>query len=103
MEAAAADWKTQIMFVVALVINVVLVLVISGWRKAGKVSMWQIFLLFWLVDALVPLAYQWLFTSPMALPFAALIGLLPALVIAASMALAYQREARATGTEREIA
>lgn len=38
MGAAAADWKTQIMFLVALVINVVLVLVVSGWRKAGKVS-----------------------------------------------------------------
>lgn len=90
MEAAAADWKTQIMFVVALVVNVVLLLVISGWRRAGKIRLWQVFLLFWIIDAIVPLAYQWLFTSPMSLPFAALIGLFPALVITVAVALTYK-------------
>jgi len=102
MEAAAADWKTQIMFVVALVVNVLLILLVSGWRKAGKISVWQVFLLFWIVDALVPLAYQWLFTSPMSLPFAALIGLLPALVITGSVALAYKRGAPAMAAERDV-
>lgn len=55
-----------------------------------------------MVDALVPLAYQWLFTSPMALPFAALIGPFPALVIAGSMALAYKRKDLATAGGREV-
>ncbi len=99
MEAAAADWKTQIMFVVALVVNVLLVLVVSQWRTTGKIALWQVFALFWVVDALVPLAYQWLFTSPMSVPFAALIGLFPALVITGAMALAYKRDAPSADVE----
>lgn len=91
MEAAASDWKTQIMFVVALIFNVALILPVSKWWLSRKIALWQVFLLFWLVDTVVPLLYQWIFLSPMPLPLAVLIGFFPALVIAIGIRLGYRR------------
>lgn len=91
METAAADWKTQMMFVVAFVFNVVLILLVSRRWMAHKIALWQVFLLFWLVDTVVPLGYQWIFLSPMPLPLAILIGFFPALVIAIGIRIGYKR------------
>jgi len=91
METAASDWKTQMMFVVAFVFNVILILIVSKRWIARKITLWQVLLLFWLVDTIVPLVYQLIFTSPMPLPLAALIGFFPALVIAISMRIGYRR------------
>jgi hypothetical protein len=96
METAAADWKTQMMFVVAFVFNVILILLVSRRWVNHKIALWQVFLLFWLVDTAVPLIYQWIFLSPMPLPLAILIGFFPALVIAIGIRIGYRRGA-ATG------
>ena len=96
METAAADWKTQMMFVVAFVFNVILILLVSRRWVNHKIALWQVFLLFWLVDTVVPLVYQWIFLSPMPLPLAILIGFFPALVIAIGIRIGYRRGA-ATG------
>lgn len=88
LEAAASDWKTQMMFVVAFVVNVLLVLLVSR-RIIGKIALWQVFLFFWLIDTIVPLVYQLVFTSPMPLLLAILIGFFPALVIAMGMRIVY--------------
>jgi len=90
MEAAASDWKTQMMFVVAFVVNVILILSVSKRWIAHRIALWQVFLLFWLVDTVVPLVYQWIFLSPMPLPLAILIGFFPALVIAIGIRIGYR-------------
>lgn len=91
METAASDWKTQMMFVVAFVVNVFLILLVSKRWIIHSIALWQIFLLFWLVDTIVPLVYQLIFMSPMPLPLAILIGFFPALVIAIGMRIGYRK------------
>lgn len=56
-----------------------------------KIAVWQVFLLFWLADTVVPLAYQLIFLSPMPLPLAVLIGFFPAVVIAIGIRIGYKR------------
>lgn len=91
MEAAAADWKTQMMFVVAFVFNVILILPVSRRWMTRRIALWQVFLLFWFVDTGVPSVYQLIFLSPMPLPIAILIGFFPALVIATGIRVGYKR------------
>ncbi|MGB9800798.1 MAG: hypothetical protein ACPLUL_11965 [Thermanaerothrix sp.] len=91
-EAAASDWTTQIMFVVAFVFNVVFILLLSRLWTAHKITLWQVFLLFWVVDTVVPLGYQLIFLSPMPIPLAMLMGVFPALVITIGLRLGYKRE-----------
>lgn len=90
MEAAASDWKTQMMFVVAFVVNVILIFSVSKRWIAHRIALWQVFLLFWFVDTVVPLVYQWIFLSAMPLPLAILIGFFPALVIAIGIRIGYR-------------
>jgi len=92
MESAAADWKTQLMFVVALAFNVLFILIISRRWITRKISLWQVFLLFWFLDTTVPLIYQLIFLSLMPVPLAMLIGFFPAMVITVGMLLSYKRE-----------
>lgn len=89
LETAAADWKTQMMFVVAFVVNIFLILLVSKRWVIRKIALWQVFLFFWLIDTIVPLVYQWIFTSPMPLPLAMLIGFFPALAVAIGMRVVY--------------
>lgn len=91
MQSAASDWKTQMMFVVAFVVNAVLILPVSKRWIAHRIAWWQVFLLFWLVDTVVPLVYQWIFLSPMPLPLAILIGFFPALVITIGIRIGYRK------------
>lgn len=89
MEVAASDWKTQMMFVVAFVVNILFILLVSKRWIVCKIALWQVFLLFWLIDTIVPLVYQLIFMSPMPLPLAILIGFFPATVIAIGMRIGY--------------
>lgn len=91
METAASDLKTQMMFVVAFVVNVIVILLASKRWIAHKIALWQVFLFFWLVDTVVPLVYQLIFLSPMPLPLAILIGFFPALVITIGMRIGYKK------------
>lgn len=93
MKTAAADWKTQLMFVVAFLVNTLLILLVSNRWVARKIAWWQAFLLFWFVDAAVPLVYQWIFLEPMTPPFAMMIGLFPALIITIGLRAGYKRMA----------
>jgi hypothetical protein len=91
MEAAAADLRTQMMFVVAFVVNVMAVFLISKQWLKGKISIWLIFALFWGIDTVVPLLYQLVFTAPSPLHMALLLGFFPAVIIAVSMRLNYKK------------
>jgi len=89
METAASDWKTQMMFVVAFIVNIFLILLLS--KNIHKVALWQVFLFFWFVDTITPLVYQLIFMSPMPLTLAILIGFFPAMVITISMWIGYKK------------
>jgi len=91
MEAAASDVRTQMMFVVAFVLNIILVFLVSKKRIAGKIALWQVFLFFWIIDTAVILLYQVIFLLPMPLPLALFIGFFPALIIAISMYVSYKK------------
>lgn len=90
VETAASDWRTQMMFVVAFVVNIVLVFLVSRKWTRGRMVLWHVFLFFWIADTTVILLYQLLFLSPMPVLLALLIGLFPALVIAVSMHFGYK-------------
>ncbi|MGQ9780521.1 MAG: hypothetical protein ACUVRM_11740 [Bacillota bacterium] len=90
MKAAAFDWKTQLMFVVAFFFNILFILLLSQKQAVRKIHLWKIFLLCWFVETVVPLVYQWIFLTPMPIYFAVLIGFFPALVIAIGMRLGYR-------------
>ncbi len=91
METAASDLKTQMMFVVAFVVNVVLIFLTSKKWVRGEIALWHVFLFFWIVDTAVILLYQLIFLSPMPLPLAFFVGLFPTLIIAISMHFGYKK------------
>lgn len=90
-ESAAADWKTQLMFVVAFVMNIFLIYFTSTKWVERKTELWHIFAFFWLADTAILLIYQLIFLSPMPLPLALLVGFFPALVITVAFQLSYKR------------
>ncbi len=91
MEAAASDLRSQMMFVVAFVVNIVLVFLASKKWIEGKMALWHVFLFFWIVDTAVIVLYQMAFLTPMPLLLALFIGLFPALVITMGMHIGYKK------------
>jgi hypothetical protein len=92
-QAAATDMTLQFMFVVAFAVNVLCAFLLGRLWGAGRIRLWQIFALLWLVDSLVPLLYQSLLMSPPPLHMAALLGFFPALIITATLYFGYPRPA----------
>jgi|GEM_PF-347811 len=87
---AASDVKTQLMFVVALVVNVITAFLAARAFWHGKLAVVPLFLLFWLIDTAVPLTYQALVLgSPSPLDLGLVLGFFPALIIALTIRLAY--------------
>lgn len=94
MGAAAADLRTQMMFVVALVVNVITVYFVSKLWSQGKLRIGTLFALFLGIDTTVPWLYQLIFTSPSPWPLALLLGLFPAVIVTLSIRLNYKRVVR---------
>lgn len=90
IEAAGANFKMQFMFVVAFVVNVIAVFWVARRWLAGRMKLWIVFLLFWLVDAFVPWLYQTLVFGSSFIPTAILLGLFPAVIIAISIRMNYR-------------
>jgi len=88
--AAAADLRTQMMFIVAFVVNVLIVYFISKRWLQSKLRIGTLFALFWGVDTTVPWLYQLIFTSPSPWYLALLLGLFPAVIITFSIRLNYK-------------
>lgn len=90
IEAAGANFKMQFMFVVAFVANVIAVFWVARRWLAGRMKLWIVFLLFWLVDSFVPWLYQTLVFGSSFIPTAILLGLFPAVIIAISIRMNYR-------------
>jgi hypothetical protein len=92
IEATGANFKMQFMFVVAFVVNTISVFWIARkWRTDHQLSIWTIFLLFWLIDALVPWLYQTVVFGSSFIPTAVMLGFFPAVIITLSIKMNYKR------------
>ncbi len=88
---AASDLRIQMMFVVAFVVNLIAVFCVARFWSKSRLSLGIVFLIFWLIDTIVPWLYQWVFTHPSRVHLAFLLGLFPAVIIAMSIRLSYRR------------
>ncbi|HLO31197.1 MAG TPA: hypothetical protein VK249_18755 [Anaerolineales bacterium] len=84
------DFKMQFMFVVAFVINAIIVFWIAHKWPAHPRSLWFVFVLFWFVDAIVPWLYQTLVFDGSHIPTVIVLGFFPAAIIAISLRLNYK-------------
>lgn len=95
VETAAGDLKTQMMFVVAFVINALTVFFIARRWLANKISIWLIFAMFLVLDTGVPMLYQLaVFGSPSPIHLALLLGFFPAVIITVSVFFNYKKPAQ---------
>jgi hypothetical protein len=89
MEAASGDMKTQMMFGVVLIVNVIAVFFLSRLWQKGVFPLWRLLVAFWGIDGLVLCLYQWLVIPPASPFMALLLSLLPAVIITVSIRLNY--------------
>lgn len=92
IEAAGANIKMQLMFLVAFIVNIIAVFWFGRKWQANQFKLWVIFLAFWLVDAFVPWLYQTLVFGSSSIPMIILLGLFPAAIIVLSIQLNYKRD-----------
>ncbi len=97
VEAAGANFKMQFMFLIAFLVNTVATFWAARQRRAGRLPLWSMFLLFWLIDALVPWLYQTFVFGSSYVPAVVLLGLFPALIIVATIWASYRRSALQAG------
>ncbi len=80
--AAGSNIAIQLMFVVAFVANVILVYYLKRVTPKKPFRFWQLFLICYVVDTIVPFIYQVIFLGIPPLHQALFLGLLPGLIIA---------------------
>lgn len=90
-DSAAGDVKTQLMFVVAFIVNVIYVFYISKQWLENKISLSMIFIFAWILDSLAIFLYQSIFFGTSSLITTILIGFLPAVIIALSIRQNYKK------------
>jgi hypothetical protein len=89
--AAGANFKMQFMFVVAFIVNAIAVFWIARKWQANQMAMWGIFLLFWVIDALVPWLYQTFIFGSSFIPTIIMLGFFPSVIIAVSIWMNYKK------------
>ncbi len=85
IQAAGANLKMQLMFVPAFIANVLGAFWLAPRWRAGHISLWALFGVFWLLDALVPWLYQMIVFGGSFIPTVLVLGFFPALIIAVSI------------------
>lgn len=82
LNTAASDLKLQLMFVVALLANVICIYLINGQNDKKPVSNRFLFLFFWVVDTMVPFLYHsFILDGVPAFRYTLLMGFFPAVII----------------------
>ncbi len=85
IQAAGANLKMQLMFVPAFIVNVAAAFWLARQWRAGRIALWVLFAIFWLLDALVPWLYQTLVFGGSFIPTVLVLGFFPAVVITISV------------------
>jgi hypothetical protein len=88
--AKGTDFKMQFMFVVAFVINAIIVFWIAHKWPAHPRSLWFVFILFWFIDASVPWLYQTIVFAGSHIPTVIVLGFFPATMIAITVRMNYR-------------
>jgi hypothetical protein len=88
--ATGTDFKMQLMFVVAFVINAITIFWIAYKWQAHLMPLWFVFLLFWFIDAVVPWLYQTMVFGGSHIPTVIVLGFFPAAIIAISVWMNYR-------------
>lgn len=82
---------TQLMFIIAFIINIITIYFISKKYRLSKIKLWQAFILFFIIDVTVPWIYQLILMPPgPQIHFALILGLLPAIIITISIKYNYK-------------
>jgi hypothetical protein len=89
--AAGTNFKMQFMFIIAFIVNAIVVFRIARSWQARRIGLGAIFLLFWLIDALVPWLYQTFVFGSSFIPTLILLGFFPAVIIAISIWMNYRQ------------
>jgi hypothetical protein len=89
----AVHVRGQMLFVFAFVINVISILIISSKSCFGKISFWKLFVIFWILDTVSPLLYQFIFLRMMPIHLALILGFFPAVIIVFSYKMNYKNYA----------
>jgi len=89
--ASGANFKMQFMFVVAFIVNTIAVFWIARKWQTNQMTLWSVFLIFWLIDAIVPWLYQTLVFGSSFIPTVLLLGFFPATIIAISIRMNYRK------------
>ncbi len=93
IQAAGANLKMQLMFVPAFLVNVAASFWMARPWRSGRLSLWAMFGIFWLLDAFVPWLYQTIFLGGSFIPTALVLGFFPAVIIAISIWASYRKPA----------
>lgn len=83
VQAAGMNFRMQFMFVIAFFANAAGAFWLARRWRLGRISLWAMFLFFWFIDAFVPWLYQTLVFGGSFIPTALLLGVFPALILAA--------------------
>jgi len=76
--------RTQLMFIVAFIVNVISVFLLSKVWAKNKTNIYILFCFFWFVDTAILLLYQFIFSHMMPIHSALLMGVFPAIIITIS-------------------
>lgn len=90
-DTAAGDIKTQLMFVVAFIVNVIYVFYISKRWLENKISLKMIFIFAWILGSVVLFLYQLIFLGSSSLITVIMIAFLPAIIIAFGIRQNYKK------------
>jgi len=93
VQAAGSDFKMQFMFVVAFIFNAIAVFWIARKWQSNQAALWVVFLIFWLIDAIVPWLYQTVVFGESSIAGVLMLGFFPALIIAISIRMNYRKSA----------
>jgi hypothetical protein len=90
IEATGMNFRMQFMFVIAFIVNTFAVFWIARKWQANQMTHWSVFLIFWLMDALVPWLYQTIVFGGSDIPGVFVLGFFPAIIIALSIRMNYK-------------
>ncbi len=98
IEAAGADFQMQFQFVIAFIVNTIIVFWLARTWQANRLTIWAVFLLFWLADALTPWLYQLVVFGSSFIPTVIMLGFFPAVIITLSIRMNYRKPLRNIST-----
>jgi hypothetical protein len=94
LSGSSISMRTQMMFVFAFGINVIGILIATGKSYLGKIPLWLLFIIFWILDTAAPLAYQGIFLGMMPIHLGLILGFFPAVIILISYKVNFKNFAK---------